>query len=343
MPRSLSPLTKILVLVALCLVARALPALADQVSLANGDRLSGTVKGLHDGKLVLDTTYAGTIELAADQVSAIRTDQPVDLRLSDGERLQGPLGPASEPGQVAVGASAQRPAASVPWKAVTAINPPPPKPPGWQGSLTLSGAHQTGNTRKNSLSVAGDAARKFGNNRFSLRFQFNYADEGGTIDTRNTYGALKYDNFLTEQAYWYLGVELLNDKFRDLNLRTAVGPGVGYQVWDEKRRSLFFEGGLAYFAEDRKTTADRSWVTARLAGDLRYRLLEALTLSERLVFYPSLEQGGEFQLRNEAGLATPLAQNWDLKLSHILEYDSDPQPGVKGTDATSLLGLQYQF
>lgn len=340
-PESARPWTALLLL--LCLIAIPAPTLADQVTMVNGDRLTGRVIGLAEDKLTLETDYAGTIELAADQISGIVTEQPVDIRLSGGERLEGTLGAAGKAGQVAVGPSEQRPASVVPWAAVAAINPPAPKPPAWKGSFTLSGGRQTGNTRKNSLSIAADAARKFGNNRFSLRFQFNYADEDDTIDTRNTYGALKYDNFLTEKAYWYLGVELLNDKFKDLSLRTVVGPGLGYQVWDEERRSLLFEGGLAYFSEDRRTGEDNSWVTARLAGDVRYRLIEILTLSDRLVIYPSLEQGGEFQLRNEAGLATPLAENWNLQLNHILEYDSDPQPGIKATDTTSLLGLQYQF
>ena len=316
------------------------PAFSDQVTMNNGDRLSGHVLSLADGKLRLDTPYAGTIELAADQIRSIVTEQPVTLRLATGESLKGPLAGAPTAGQLAIGASAERPPMTVAWSAVAALNPPPPK---WEGSVTVSGGRQTGNTERNSFSLAGDAARKFGNNRFSLRFQFNYAKENGEINTRNTYGAFKYDNFLTEKAYWYLGVELLNDRFKDLNLRTAVGPGFGYQVWDEEHRKLYFEGGLAYFSEDRRNSADRSWMTARLAGDLRYRLFAHLTANERLILYPSLEQGGEYQLRNEAGLATPLAGNWDLKLSNILEYDSDPQPGVKPTDSTSLLGLQYQF
>ncbi len=136
---------------------------------------------------------------------------------------------------------------------------------------------------------------------------------------------------------------MLNDKFKDLNLRTVVGPGAGYQVWDSPIRFLMFEGGLSYFSENLKVGADRSWITARLAGTLRYKILKNISFIDYFVIYPSLEDFGEYQLRNEAGISTDLGFDWSLNFTNIFEHDSDPSVGVKKNDLQWILGLKYSL
>jgi len=333
---------RLVALLAVSLLLCPSPVRADRVELDNGDRLSGQVLLMAEDALTLKTDYAGELKIPASRVRAIVTDSEAEVHLATGEVLKGRLEKTPDRGLV-VAASSQRPAIAIDWAAVTAVNPPPPADPGWEGSITIGAGRQSGNTERSHLSLSGEGLRRLEKSRFSLGLQFNYAEENGEIDTRNTYGRFKYDYFLTEKFYWYLGVEMLKDKFKDLNLRTVIGPGVGYQVWDDKDRSLLFEGGLAYFSEDLKEGEDQHWVTARLATDMRFRLFEMLVFGERLVIYPSVEEFGEYQVRNEASLATPLKAGWSLKLSNILEYDSDPEPDVKKTDSNTQLGLQYAF
>ena len=64
-----------------------------------------------------------------------------------------------------------------------------------------------------------------------------------------------------KSLYGYLGVELLNDKFKDLNLRTTIGPGVGYQIWDDLIKLLSFEVGMSYM--NRNSMQD-SWQHERI-------------------------------------------------------------------------------
>lgn len=51
-------------------------ARADQVLLANGDRISGTITGLTADTLKIKTDYAGTLSLDTSAVQSFRTDQP---------------------------------------------------------------------------------------------------------------------------------------------------------------------------------------------------------------------------------------------------------------------------
>ena len=71
-----------LVLLSLC----ALAVRADQVTLKNGDRLSGTIiKSSDDAKsLLIKTELAGEVTISWDAIAAIVSSQPLHLTLSDG-------------------------------------------------------------------------------------------------------------------------------------------------------------------------------------------------------------------------------------------------------------------
>jgi putative salt-induced outer membrane protein YdiY len=226
---------------------------------------------------------------------------------------------------------------------VAAINPPPPKKATWSGDVMLGANLESGNSDKAGFSVGINARRKAKKHRFEVGFLYNYAKEEGELSTKNTYGKLKYDYFVTPRFYTYLSNELLYDAFKDLQLRTVVGPGAGYQLWDDEITSLALEAGVAYYNEDHKKGDDNAWTTGRLAANLRYNFTRKVIFTEQIILYPSMGTFGEFTLRNEAALTSPLAFGWALRLTSIIEHDSDPEPGIKKTDYDLLLGLQYGF
>jgi putative salt-induced outer membrane protein YdiY len=313
---------------------------ADKVILENGDTLSGTVEKVLEGKLTLKTDYSGPIEIQVSKIKKIYTNNPAEVHLTSGEILKGKI-ETKEDGQIMVEKSAERETTSVEWPKVASINPPAPKQ--WSGNLNIGGNIQTGNTDRRGISVAAQALRKTDKDKLSLGYLFNYAEENGKMTARNQYGEASYGYFLTKQLYAYGAVELLNDKFKDYQLRTIVGPGLGYQVWDDPVKSLSFEAGLSYQNNNYYEGSDASFLTARLGGLFRYKLFDFVTFSDKLLFYPSIGQGGEYTFRNEAALTVPLSSRWALKLANIIDYASDPPAGVKKTDAQYILSLQVSF
>jgi len=251
-------------------------ASAASVTLANGDRVTGDIVSLQEGKLLVQTAYAEKpLEFAWQDVALLESATALKVVLDSGEILQGKVSSDDAPGQVRI----ERPemaAGKIPLETVTAINPPEKKPVRLKGSISLAGTYQTGNTDKSGLSFSLDGVRKDQSHRFTLGLLYNYAKEDDTISARSSFGRLKYDYFFTEHVYGYLNIEMLYDKFRDLNLRVVVGPGVGYQVWDEEKSALAFEAGVAYYNEDREQGEDDSYVTARLAALFRYAFSSGL-------------------------------------------------------------------
>jgi len=317
-------------------------AFADKVILENGDTLTGTVEKVLEGKLSLKTDYSAPIEIQVKKIKQLFTDKPVEVHLTGGEILSGQV-KTVEDGKLAVEKSPEREGTVVDLDKVASINPPPVVPPKWTGNITAGATSQSGNVRRDSVALSAEAKRRTESDRFSARYLFNYGRDDGTMTTRNHYGSIEYDYFFTKKFFGLGSVELLNDKFQDLTLRTTVGPGVGYQIWEDSIKALALSAGLVYVNENHYEASDRSWIAARLGADFRYKFFDFLVFTDQVLLYPPLESGNGFLLRNDAALTTPLGKRWALKLENIILHNSKPAPTFKETDITTILGLQYSF
>ncbi len=317
-------------------------ALADEVILENGDRFSGEILEVRDGILTLETSYSEPIKLNFEAVRQVSSSEPVELHLTDGEVLKGKISTDAS-GQVAVGAGPKREAVAVRLENIAALNPPPKEPATWKGNVSVGGSWQDGNSDNMSASVGALAQRRTENDRFLINFLYNRSEDDGTKTAENTYGQLKYDYFLSPKWYLYLNVDMLADDFQDINFRTSVGPGVGYQIWDEENRSLGLEAGVSYINEDRDEGKDDSWAAARFGINFLYKLFDRVIFTDQFVIYPNLEDTGEYTLRNDASLITAVGANWSLRFSNIWLNNSNPAQDIKKDDFTWIVGLQYTF
>ncbi len=329
-----------LVLILLCIGSRY--AVADEVNLVNGDRLTGKIIELKDGILTLETGYSEPVKLKFEAVRQMSSTEPVELRLTDGEILKGKISSRGE-GKIEVEAASKRGAVGVGLDNIAALNPPPKEPLTWKGKITLGVNWQDGNTESRNISAGATAVRRSEKDRFLMNFLYNMTEDDGERTAENTYGQLKYDYFWKPKWYVYLNIDMLSDDFQDINLRTSVGPGVGYQIWEGEDKSLSLEAGVSYTSEDRDMKEDTNWVAARIAANFLYRLFEKVVFTDQFVIYPNLDDTGVYTLRNEAALVTDIGASWALRLSNIWERNSDPGPDVKEDDFTSIIGLQYTF
>ncbi len=273
------------------------------------------------------------------KIKSVSSISPVEIHLKDGEVLKGKI-KGIEDGKLIIERSNQSGPTSVGWDEVASINPPPSK---WTGNVTIGANSQTGNTHINGASISFDASRKTDRDRFSIGYQFNYAHDNNAVTARNHYGYLGYDYFFTKKFYGYLDTELLSDTFRDLKLRVAIGPGAGYQIWDDAVKSLSVDAGLSYIHESRESGDNADFLTARIGANFRYNIFKILVFSEKLILYPRLDYLGRYILHNEAGLSAPVSSKWAMKLTNILDRDSNPPPGIKKNDIQWILALQYSF
>lgn len=326
-------------LLAMAIGVGSAPAFADSVEFGDGNILQGTVATLEKGTLVFSTEYAKEIKIPVGQIKTIATNKAVTLKMTNDSILTGKL-TTLEDGRVAILLEPVGETVPFEWAQVKNINEPPGN---WTGNFAAGGTVQTGNVERVSISVGFDAKRDWEHDRFQFRFLYNYAEDTGKISSRNTFGALKFDHFFTENFFSALSLEMLKDEFKDLNLRAIIGLGLGYRIWNDDVKTLEMEAGFTYFSEDLDVGQDNQFMSGRVGITYSYKILENLLFKDYMLYYPSFEEPKEYRLRNEASLISQLGQGWSLKLTHIFDQNSDPVPGVEDKDQQFIFALQYSF
>src|SRR4051794_23554386 len=105
-------------LAALCAAALSTAAFGGQITLKNGDRITGTIVK-SDGKTVtIKCAYAGDLNIQMSAVASIVSDEPISVATADGKTVTGPL--STEGAALAVRTSPFKPV-SVPLAAVAAL------------------------------------------------------------------------------------------------------------------------------------------------------------------------------------------------------------------------------
>jgi small nuclear ribonucleoprotein (snRNP)-like protein len=77
----------VLLMAVLCFLV--VSARADQVTLKNGDRLTGTIVKSDAKIMLIKTEFAGEVSVQWDAVTSITSTQPLHLGLKDGETVVG--------------------------------------------------------------------------------------------------------------------------------------------------------------------------------------------------------------------------------------------------------------
>jgi len=312
---------------------------ADTIEFGDGNNLQGTVATMKDGKLVFSTEYSKKIKIPTDQIKSISTDKAVTLKMTNDSVLSGKLTTLDD-GRIAIILEPVGETVPFEWGQVKNIN----KPPGsWSGSFSAGGTVQTGNVERTNVSVAFDAKRDWEHDRFQFRFLHNYAEDTGSITSRNTFGATKFDHFFTDNFFSALSLEMLKDEFKDLNLRAIIGLGLGYRFWNDDIKTLEVEAGITYFSEDLDVGQDDQFMSGRVGITYSYQILENLQFKDYMLYYPSFDDPKQYRLRNEASIITQLGNGFSLKLTHIFDQNSNPAPGIEDKDQQFIFAVQYSF
>jgi putative salt-induced outer membrane protein YdiY len=337
--RTLIKKTTFIVFLALVIGVGSTPAFADKVEFGDNNILQGTVATLEKGTLIFSTEYSKKIKIPVSEIKTISTDKAVNIKMTNDSILTGKL-ITLEDGRVAVILEPVGETVPFQWEQVKNINEPPGS---WDGNIALGGTIQTGNTERVSISGGFDAKREWEHDRFQIRLLHNYAEDNKEVTSRNTFGALKFDHFFTENFFTALSLELSKDKFKDVNLRAITGLGLGYRLWNDAVKTLEVEVGVTYFSEDLVVAPDEQFASGRVGITYSYKILENLLFKDYMLYYPSFEDPKDYRLRNEAALISQLGLGWSLKLSHIFDQNSDPTPGFEDKDHQFIFALQYSF
>lgn len=347
-------------------------ALADQIILKNGDRLTGNIV-TGDGKsLLLKTEFVGDVTIQWDAITAIESSDILHLTLKDGKRLSGKV--TTQDGKfVVAGAPEATPPAgkdtivalrnNAEQKAFDAAAERMAHPKFtyfWGGLFDTGLALTRGNSATASYTLAAKAIRETPRDKLTLYTTYVYASDATTSPSRTTANALRSgirsDLNISARVFVFALADFETNQLQSLDLRQVYGGGFGYHVIKTSRNVFDVFGGVSY---DRDAfgaysianptppppltfipAVTKNSAEAIIGEEFDSHLSKRSTLTERFSFFPNLSSTGDYRFQFDASVSTQLKAwlSWQATFSD--RYISYPPPGLKGNDILLSTGLR---
>jgi putative salt-induced outer membrane protein len=346
--------------VALIVLVTAVPALADQVSLKNGDRLTGTIVQSDGKTLVLHTEYAGDVTVKWDSVKGIESSESLRVELPNGKTVVGPVSTSDETVKVATSTGeVAAPLANVKGLSQQAGYEKMETASilqNWKGGVNAGFSLTGGNSETTNLAIGFLAARQSLKSKLGMYANIVYATTTTTLVTINPFtntkissttanteaGGLRYDHDLNPKTFAFVSADFFADALQGLNLRSVFGGGLGYHAMKNDNTTLDFLGGLNYTRES-YTTLQRNLVALTLGEELMHKLGKSTVLNQKLYFFPDLNSAGDFRGTFDFASVTKISKRFGWQNSFADVYVTNPPVGKKQNDVILTTGLNLSF
>ena len=358
---------KLFALVMLLGIAPAM--LADQITLKNGDRLTGKIVKSDGKSLVLHTDFAGDVTVDLTAVTQITSETELRVTTSDKKTLVGSV--TTSDGKIEVstkgGGSAEVPLANVVEIGEQAEYEKLVHPGllhGWNGGANLGFSLARGNSQTTNLALGINAIHPTLNDKTTIYLT--------SIDTKNELatpttvanlitGGLRYDHNITPRVFAFVGADFMSNALQDLDLRGVYGGGLGYHAIKSDSTQLDFLAGLNYTHETYSNGPEVTPVTVpptfisygvthrflalTLGEELTHKAGKSTVITEKFYFFPDLSSGysGQYRGTFDLGTVTKISKwlGWQNQFDDI--YVSNPPLQAKKNDLILTTGLNFSF
>ncbi len=340
------------------------PAHADTITLSDGSKVLGTVRGLTESQLTLETKFAGTIVIDKSLIVTIDIDQPVNVEMSTGDRLVGPVAWKPELDRAVV--ETELGGVPIEVQAVDAIWTKDGKSPevlaleaqieeekkkaeaaagNWTFTFEAGLIYREGNTDVFNVRGRAEAIRQSAKDQLKFYLSGVYSEEDDERSEHEVKAGTYYEYLFTERwfAYWRLDLEY--DEFEDLELRLSTAGGPGYYWIKEKKHELKSRVGIGYLHESYFDGTQEDKAQMEVGLDWRIDINEWLRFTTNNVWYPSFDGIDDYRLTSDNAFVIPIASSevWKLKFGALYEYDSIPAQGRERLDQTYYANIMAEF
>ena len=332
---------------------------ADQITMKNGDRLTGEIVKSDEKSLRLKSQFAGTVEIDWSAVESIQSREPLHVTLRGGEVLVGPV--KTEAGRIEVSTASAGPVVadkesvqfirSKEEEAAFQRELERLRDPGlldlWAGFLDLGLSAARGNARTSTATIGMNATRTTSRDKIATNFTSIYSantTSGISVTTANAVrGGIRYDLNVSRRAHGFGFTDLEFDEFQRLDLRFVGGGGFGYKLVNAESTLVdAFAGGSL----NKEFFSDR---TRRTSGELLFgeeishRINTLTRIKQRFVIYPNISQTGAYRMQFDASAVTTISKwlAWQVSISD--RFLSNPVPGARKNDVLFTTGVRLTF
>src|SRR5690554_6375948 len=209
-------------------------AQADTVWLKNGDRMTGDILLLDNGKLLLKTNYAGTITLKIKKIATLETDQPLLVKLDTfTTETSKALRPAPEGSVTLINGGTPK---TIALEDIQQLMQPKPiiEDLRWKGNISFSADYKKKESNVKDYDLDVSSELRHGLWRHALDTEYYYETKNNAKKTGRFEGSYALDRFITEKWFWKNKIKYTSDRLEELRRQHTYGTGPGYQFWDNE-------------------------------------------------------------------------------------------------------------
>ncbi len=344
----------------MCILFFASVIWADQITLTNGDRVTGSVIRSDTKVLVLKTENAGELTFKWESIAAISAPGPLYIGLGGSQMIVGAVETVN--GRFSV--TTQNAGVVVTSKESVQFirnNDEQAKAQAeidhfrnprlvdlWVGDLDLGFAASRGNANTATLTIAADAQRATTRDKIAVYYRsiFSSSDfSGGTTQTtaNSKRGGVAYNLNLNKKVCAFGSVDLESDQFQSLDLRFAPAGGGGYHAIATMPTQFDLRIGAAANREFFSTGLNRTSAELLLGDDFVHKFSASTHIEQKLDFFTNLSDTGAYRANFDISAVTAIRKwfSWQFTVSD--RYLSNPVPGHKKNDAIFSTGLRVSF
>jgi putative salt-induced outer membrane protein YdiY len=336
-------------IVVVCLALCAQICRGDEVHLKNGDRVSGKIQHLVDGKLTIKGDAAGTVTVDLSNIQTLSSDEPIEVNLKDQTSFTQKVLRA-EFGRFAIEGSESVRAQEFAVADIVSINPPPKPIPKWTGDISLGVTSTHGNTKTEVISANANFSKRTEKDRTTVSTDYAKGQQEdpdtGEDETIEDWWRVKgkYDYFFSKKMYGYVDGRYEKDAVAELDRRTIIGVGGGYQWIESEDMNFSSEFGLASLYEKYDNQTDsNSEISLQLGYNFDRKLRKNIKFVHDLTYYPAIDKFSDYYLTTTAGVRADFTEMFFVSAKAIFNYDATPAIGAHKTDVKYFLGLGYRF
>jgi putative salt-induced outer membrane protein YdiY len=334
-------------------------SLADEVTLKNGDRLTGAIVKSDSKVLVIKSDFAGEVNIQWDAITAIQSAKPLYLELKDGQTIAGTV--STGDGQITV-VTKNAGTVTTSKDSVLAVRSEaeeaaynaqidrlrnPHLTDFWSGFLDTGLSVTSGNSDTLNFTLSGQAVRKTSRDTITAYASSIFANNGTDGPTKTTAnsigGGIRVDLNVSDRLFVYGLADFYHDEFQQLDLRNILAGGLGYHVVKTKPTTFDVYGGGA-FNQSYYSTPLTQITGEIMAGEYFSRVVSPRTsFTERFEIFPNVSNTGQYRFTFHANAVTKINNWFGWQVSYGDLYVSNPPPGIKQNDVTLSSGLRFTF
>ena len=350
---------KLAMLAMLCATLFCSSALADQIVLKNGDRLSGSIIKSDAKTLVIKTEFAGDVTVQWAAIDALTSTQPLHVGVTGGQTLVGPVSTSEGKVQVATQAAGtvstnkdsveviRSDAEQASYDAAIDRLQHPHLLDFWGGFLDAGLSTTKGNSDTLSFSLAAKAIRAAPSDKITVYANSVFAKNsiaGVSVDTAHAIlGGVRGDFNVSSRTFMFGFTDFQYDQFQELNLRNVLGGGYGVHLIKTKETMFDVYGGGAYDQAYYSTGVTQKEGEITAGESFTYKLSSRSSLTEQLDLFPNISTLGQYRFNFDSSAITKI-NNWlNWQITFADRYVSNPIPGIKKNDLLLTTGLRLTF